>query len=193
MSSAWQALFLVVVALTAADADSSLSIVPRADWHARPPSGAMTAMSLPLGRAVIAHTAGRSCTDDQSCAEQVASIQTYQMIRLKYSDISYHYLVGGNGRVYEARSPSQQGAIAAGNNANSLAIAFIGNFDLESPTDAALAAAQSLLEHAVSQGELAQNYDLLGHRQLSATKSPGDALYTIIKSWPHWRNVGDVA
>ncbi|XP_023164419.1 peptidoglycan-recognition protein SD [Drosophila hydei] len=190
MSSAWRVL-LVVVALTAANGQSSVSIVSRKDWHARPPSGEMTPMSLPLGRAVIAHTAGRGCTDDQSCAEQVAGIQTYQMVRLKYSDISYHYLVGGNGRVYEARSPSQQGAIAAGNNANSLAIAFIGNFDLEPPTDAALAAAQSLLEHAVSQGELAQSYQLLGHRQLSATKSPGDALYTVIRNWPQWSSTGD--
>ncbi|KAM8709755.1 hypothetical protein ACLKA7_016544 [Drosophila subpalustris] len=172
-----------IVTLTAVNGE--LSIVSRADWRARPP-GEMTPMELPLGRAVIAHTAGRSCSDDESCAEQVRNIQAYQITRMKYSDISYHYLIGGNARVYEGRSPSQQGAIAAGNNADSLAIAFIGNFNDEAPTDSALAAAQSLLEHAVSQGQLAPDYKLLGHRQVSATKSPGDALYPLLEKWPHW-------
>ncbi|XP_064544357.1 peptidoglycan-recognition protein SD [Drosophila montana] len=189
MSFGWNVLFGCLMALTAVNGQTELSIVSRVDWRARPPNGEMTMMTLPLGRAVIAHTAGRGCTDDQSCRDQVASIQTYQMIRMKYSDISYHYLVGGNGLVYEGRSPSQQGAIAAGNNAGNLAIAFIGNFEEQPPTDAALAAAQSLLDHAVRQGELAQNYQLLGHRQLSATKSPGDALYIVVQSWPHWSSI----
>ncbi|KAH8302777.1 hypothetical protein KR044_010741 [Drosophila immigrans] len=176
-----------VVSLSAAPpaVNAELSLVSRADWRARAP-GEMTPMQLPLGRAVIAHTAGRDCTDDESCAEQVRSIQAYQMVRLKYSDISYHYLIGGNGRVYEGRSPSLQGAIAAGNNGNTLAIAFIGNFDAQAPSDSVVAAAQSLLEHAEQEGQLAADYKLLGHRQVSATKSPGDALYALLEKWPHY-------
>lgn len=178
------ALVYVMCALSLAGAE--LSLVSRADWLARPASGEMTPMVMPLGRAIIAHTAGRSCSDDASCAEQVRNIQTYQMNNMKYSDISYHYLIGGNGRVYEGRSPSNQGAIALGQNADSLAIAFLGTFNKDAPTDAALAAGQELLAHAVTQGQLAENYQLLGHRQLKATESPGDALYTLIQQWPHW-------
>ncbi|EDV97426.1 peptidoglycan-recognition protein SD [Drosophila grimshawi] len=188
MSSAWK-LFAFVVCLAvgpAVQAGSELPIVSRQEWRARAPSGEMTAMTLPLARAVIAHTAGRGCSDDVSCDNLVRSIQSYQMTRAKYSDISYHYLIGGNGRIYEGRSPSQQGAIAAGNNAGSLAISFMGNFDEEPPTDAALAAGQALLTHAVDKGQLVEEYQLMGHRQLSATKSPGDALYLIIQKWPHY-------
>lgn len=151
MSCCWN-IFAVVLIVTLTAVNAELSLVSRNDWRARSP-GEMTPMELPLGRAVIAHTAGRSCTDDESCAEQVRNIQAYQMTGMKYSDISYHYLIGGNARVYEGRSPSQQGAIAVGNNADSLAIAFIGNFNDEPPTDSVLTAAQSLLEHAVSQGQ----------------------------------------
>lgn len=169
-------------------AGAELSLVPRADWLARPPSGELTPMVMPLGRAIIAHTAGRNCSDEASCAEQVRNIQTYQMNNMQYSDISYHYLIGGNGLVYEGRNPTHQGAVAAGQNAGSLAIAFLGTFNKQAPTDAALAAGQELLAHAVTRGQLADNYLLLGHRQLSATESPGDALYTLIRKWPHWNS-----
>ncbi|KAH8398188.1 hypothetical protein KR215_011671 [Drosophila sulfurigaster] len=186
MSSSLHLIFVgVFVASLTAAVSGELSLVSRSQWRARAP-GEMTAMQLPLGRAVIAHTAGRECNDDESCAEQVRGIQAYQMGRLKYSDISYHYLIGGNARVYEGRSPSQQGAIAAGNNGNSLAIAFIGNFDERAPSETVLAAAKSLLEHAEREGQLTTDYKLLGHRQVSATKSPGDALYALLEKWPHF-------
>ncbi|XP_017844219.1 peptidoglycan-recognition protein SD [Drosophila busckii] len=181
-------LLVVTLLLLLPAALCELSIVAREDWQARAASDGLTAMELPLERAVIAHTAGRGCSDDESCAAQVRAIQSFHMNGLKYSDISYHYLIGGNGKVYAGRSSSQRGAIAVGNNAGSLGIAFIGNFDAAAPTEAAVAAAQALLQHAVAQGELKADYKLLGHCQLSATKSPGDALFALLKKWPQWSN-----
>ncbi|KAH8395639.1 hypothetical protein KR222_011183, partial [Zaprionus bogoriensis] len=181
----WKTL-AVLYACAVAVAMAELSLVPREEWKARTPSGELTAMELPLTRAIIAHTAGRGCSDDASCAEQVRNTQAYQMTRLKYSDISYHYLIGANGRVYVGRAASQQPALAVGYNVGSLAIGFLGNFDEQTPTPAALAAAQSLLAHAVADGQLSEQYLLLGHRQVSATKSPGDALYALLQQWPHW-------
>ncbi|BFF97803.1 peptidoglycan-recognition protein SD [Drosophila madeirensis] len=179
-------LVLLAVALTVVAADITAALVTRSEWNARPASGDMDSMETPLARAVIAHTGGGGCSDDQSCANLVRNLQQYQMTRQKFSDIGYHYLIGGNGRVYEGRSTSLRGAFAGANNEGSLGIAFMGNFDQQPPSDAALAAGQSLLEQAVGQGQLVDSYQLLGHRQVSATKSPGDALYALVQQWPHW-------
>ncbi|XP_002022364.2 peptidoglycan-recognition protein SD [Drosophila persimilis] len=178
---------LLAVALTAVAAD--VPVVTRAEWNARPASGDIDSMETPLARAVIAHTGGGGCSDDQGCANLMRNLQQYQMTRQRFSDIGYHYLIGGNGRVYEGRSPSQRGAFAGANNEGSLGIAFMGNFDEQPPSDAALEAGKSLLEQAVGQGQLAESYQLLGHRQVSATKSPGDALYTLVQQWPHWSEI----
>jgi len=146
----------------------------------------MDSMETPLPRSVIAHTAGGECADDVACSQLMRNLQNFQMSRQKFSDIGYHYLIGGNGKVYEGRSPSQRGAFAGPNNEGSLGIAFIGNFEEKAPSQEALDAAKQLLEHAVKQAQLVENYKLLGHRQVSATRSPGEALYTLIQQWPNW-------
>jgi N-acetylmuramoyl-L-alanine amidase len=49
-----------------------------------------------------------------------------------------------------------------------------------------LEALKSLLKCAVEEGELVEHYKLLGGLQVSATKSPGLALYQEIQTWPEW-------
>lgn len=177
---------MLIASLSAMAVQGEVPVVTRAEWNARPPSGPMDSMETPLPRAVIVHTAGSGCTDDAGCALLMRSLQGFQMSRQKFSDIGYHYLIGGNGKVYEGRSPSQRGAFAGPNNEGSLGIAFIGNFEKQAPSPEAIEAAQKLLEQAVQQTQLAESYKLLGHSQVSATKSPGEALYALIQQWPHW-------
>ncbi|XP_017066752.1 peptidoglycan-recognition protein SD [Drosophila eugracilis] len=178
------ALFIVCLAVIAVQGE--VPIVTRAEWNATHPNGPLDSMETPLPRAVIAHTAGGGCTDDVTCSQAMRNLQSYQMNRLKFSDIGYHYLIGGNGKVYEGRSPNQKGAFAAPNNDGSLGIAFIGNFEEQSPTQEALNVANKLLEHAVKQAQILEDYKLMGHSQVSATRSPGKVLYSIIQQWPNW-------
>ncbi|KAH8242397.1 hypothetical protein KR032_005152 [Drosophila birchii] len=185
MFSTWYVMLIASLSAMAVQGEEP-TIVTRAEWNAQPPNGPMDAMETPLPRAIIAHTAGVGCTDDESCALQVRNLQNFQMSRFKFSDIGYHYLIGGNGKVYEGRSPALSGAFAAPNNKGSLGIVFIGTFVKQAPTREAIEAAKNLLEYAVQKGQLVENYKLLGHRQVSATESPGSALYTLIQQWPHW-------
>lgn len=101
-------------------------------------------------------------------------------------DISYNFLVGGNGNIYIGRGWNVEGKHTNGFNANSICIAFIGKFINVTPPTRQLEAAQKLIEEGVSLKKLADNYNLYGHRQLKATESPGQALYEIIKTWKHW-------
>ncbi|EDW50873.1 GM14864 [Drosophila sechellia] len=89
-------------------------------------------------------------------------------------------------RYTKAEVPAREGAFAGPNNDGSLGIAFIGNFERRAPNKEALDAAKELLEQAVKQAQLVEGYKLLGHRQVSATMSPGEALYALIQQWPNW-------
>ena len=65
---------------------------------------------------------------------------------------------------------------------------FFFNFSARVPNDAALNAIQSLIQCAVDEGHVAGDYNMIGHRQSSAsdTECPGDQLYAEITTWPHW-------
>jgi len=54
------------------------------------------------------------------------------------------------------------------------------------PKTAAVQAVSNLIARGVETGEIKSNYKLLGHRQTWSTACPGNSLYTMIKSWPHW-------
>jgi len=39
---------------------------------------------------------------------------------------------------------------------------------------------------AVNLGKVSANYQMYGHRQAGNTDCPGDSLYRLIQTWPHW-------
>ena len=65
---------------------------------------------------------------------------------------------------------------------------FIGTFDLAEPRKQQLEEAQALLEVSVKSKKLSSDYILVAHRQVSQTESPGEALFKILKTWPHWKD-----
>lgn len=121
-----------------------------------------------------------------SCIEHVQDIQKFHIESRGFNDIAYNFLIAGDGFVYVGRGWDYQGAHTKGFNANTICIAFIGNFDKYSPIVSQLNQAQKLLEEGVKLNKIAANYNLYGQRQLTATQSPGTYLYNFIKTWPHW-------
>lgn len=108
------------------------------------------------------------------------------MNSFEWDDIGYNFLVSSDGRIYVGRGWDDVGAVVKGFNTNSVGIAFIGTYVKTKPTEAQLKACLLLLEEGVRLKKLKPDYILNGARQLSATESPGDALYRIIQTWPHW-------
>ena len=107
-----------------------------------------------------------------------------------WGDIGYNFLIDPLGNIYEGRSGGDY--IVGGHvycaNTQTLGVAFIGNFEDELPSPAALESGARLL------GELANFYEieldkfsdfhgkntrnLVGHRDYGATICPGDELYS---------------
>lgn len=62
---------------------------------------------------------------------------------------------------------------------------FVGH----TPNAAAIEATKNLISYGVAIGKIQSNYTLLGHRQTTRTSCPGDSLYELIKTWPHWSSI----
>uniref|UniRef100_A0A674MQB6 Peptidoglycan recognition protein 5 n=1 Tax=Takifugu rubripes TaxID=31033 RepID=A0A674MQB6_TAKRU len=92
----------------------------------------------------------------------------------------FSFLVGFDGTVFEGRGWGVVGAHAKGFNNESLGIAFMGNFNNDTPSSEAVLSVRQLLHSGVSQGFLCPDFALMGHRDLSATECPGANLYAAL-------------
>ncbi|XP_075771585.1 peptidoglycan recognition protein 1 [Pelodiscus sinensis] len=162
------------------------TIVSRSQWGARAPRSRVH-LRTPAPFVIIHHTAGNHCTSQAACSQQVKGIQNYHMDKNRWSDIGYNFLIGEDGRAYEGRGWTTMGAHAKNWNGKSLGFSFLGTFSNRAPNAAALNAARSLIQCAVSRGYLSRSYTLKGHRNVNPTSCPGNALYGVITRWPRFK------
>ncbi|KAJ8687422.1 hypothetical protein QAD02_023216 [Eretmocerus hayati] len=169
---------------------TGINFVTRFEWQASLPVEARTELDeIPPPYVIIIHTVTEFCITILECIENVQGIQDYHMRGLNYNDIGYNFLIGGDGSVFVGLGWNIQGAHTLGYNRNSLGIAFIGNFMHDNATSNQIQAAEKLLKFSVKDHKLAENYKLMGQRQVSANLSPGENLYKVIKGWDHWTPV----
>ncbi|CAK9797270.1 Peptidoglycan-recognition protein LF [Anthophora quadrimaculata] len=166
--------------------NGKVRFVQRQEWGGQPPEEPLQPMKLPVPYVIISHTATDFCSTQSACTLHVRFAQTFHIESKHWSDIAYNFLVGGDGLVYVGRGWDKIGAHAFGYNNISIGISFIGTFNTVEPPNIQLVAAQRLIEIGVEEGKIVSDYKLLAHKQVSRTLSPGDKLYSIIKTWPHW-------
>ncbi|XP_035242443.1 peptidoglycan recognition protein 5 [Anguilla anguilla] len=153
-----------------------LRLVSRSQWGALAPVS-QERLKGPAQKAIIHHTALWPCRSHQDCLAQLRYTQKLHMQDRDFHDIGYNFLVGVDGTVYEGRGWGIVGAHAKGNNYDSLGIAFMGNFNDETPSLAALSSTKQLLQRGVNLGYLQPAFTLLGHRDVAKTECPGNTLY----------------
>lgn len=95
-------------------------------------------------------------------------------------------MIGSEGSVFTGRGFDKVGAHTKGFNSKTLGVALIGSFQEHIPGDIQLDALKKFLDYAVDQGKLTYDFRLFGHRQLSATLSPGQKLFDILSTWEHF-------
>ncbi|XP_068154873.1 peptidoglycan-recognition protein SA [Drosophila tropicalis] len=192
MLSVYLPLLILVIAQvqsyrpTTTDGRSCPQIKLKSQWGGKPPRGDLYYQVRPIRFVVIHHTVTSECAGFLECAEILQNIQSYAQNELNYNDISYNFLIGNDGVVYEGTGWGVRGAHTYGYNANGTGIAFIGNYSNKLPSPAALKAAQKLLICGVKQDELSNDYALIAASQVITTQSPGLILYNEIQGWPNW-------
>ncbi|XP_063225181.1 peptidoglycan-recognition protein 2-like isoform X2 [Bacillus rossius redtenbacheri] len=179
------ACLVIAVAVAGQGGDDCPRIIGRAGWGARQPL-AVHYLIVPVQYVIVQHTATPACSSVTACAARVAGLQAFFMDSLHYDDIGLSFLVGGDGNVYEGVGWHRVGAHTRGYNSRAVGVSLIGDFREELPPPAQLEALKKLLQCGVSLGELHPDYKLLAQRQVSATESPGMALFLELQTWPQW-------
>ncbi|XP_070683879.1 N-acetylmuramoyl-L-alanine amidase-like [Pempheris klunzingeri] len=166
-------------------------IISRCQWRAKANRGTPLPLSLPLRFLYVHHTYEPSspCLSFPSCSHSMRAMQRFHQEDRGWSDIGYSFVVGSDGYVYEGRGWNQLGTHTRGHNDIGYGVSIIGNYTATLPSRHAM----DLLRHrlvqcAVDGGRLAANFTIHGHRQVvNYTTCPGDALFSEIRTWEHFR------
>lgn len=119
---------------------ASTGIMSRAGWGARARKGEAEAMRPT--HVTVHHTDGNQTFTAEDTAREVKQIQYYHMYgraaegKDVWSDIGYHFLIDGAGRVVEGRPAETLGAHAGGANDKNIGISMMGDYNKLKPTDA---------------------------------------------------------
>lgn len=160
-------------------------IVTRAEWGARAPTST-SAISHPVPRYFVHHSAGSTCTTQTACMAEVRAIQNYHMNSNGWSDIGYNFLVGEDGNAYEGRGWDRVGAHATNYNSVAIGVCVMGTYTSRNPNAAAQNVVQQLISCGISRGKLSSSYSLHGHRDGVCTECPGNTFYNTIRTWPRY-------
>ncbi|XP_053624266.1 peptidoglycan recognition protein-like isoform X2 [Plodia interpunctella] len=166
--------------------------ITREMWLARPYNYTYFTYGYePLKLVIVQHTVGGDCYTFTNCAAELRTLQNY-FIDYKGYDIPYNFLVGNDGRIYEGRGWSVEGAHTFGFNKCTIGLGFIGDYRQNAGTqhskvtEAQLNRTLMLLQESVRLGFLHKDYFIVAAMDLQSTESPGDNLYKALLQWEHY-------
>ncbi|NP_001281117.1 peptidoglycan recognition protein 2 precursor [Cynoglossus semilaevis] len=166
-------------------------IIPRCQWGAKAHESTPTPLSLPLQFLYVHHTYEPSapCLSFTQCSRDMKAMQRFHQEDRGWGDIGYSFVVGSDGYVYEGRGWKHLGRHTRGHNHLGYGVSIIGNYTTRLPSRHAV----DLLRHrlvkcAIDGGRLRTNFTIHGHRQVVNTLCPGDAFFSEIRSWEHFKD-----
>uniref|UniRef100_A0A182M2P1 Peptidoglycan recognition protein long class n=1 Tax=Anopheles culicifacies TaxID=139723 RepID=A0A182M2P1_9DIPT len=186
------AIVAVISILTASEDDlfpdpKPLRLVTRTEWLAQPPREELTDLKLPANLVIIAHTATEGCTTQAACRLRVRLIQLFHMDGKNYDDITFNFLIGGDGQIYEGRSWNKIGAHTYGYNSRSIGVAFIGDYNYaHKPTEKQMDLLQTLLQYGASKQYIPESYKIYASEQLDPIAPTGKWLIEALRTLPQF-------
>jgi hypothetical protein len=141
-----------------------------------------------VGTAIVHHTVNSNFYGPGDSVAIMRGIWAYHVQTLGYCDIAYNFIVDNYGTPFEGRlggiDQPVVGAHSLGWNAGTTGIAMLGTFSSVFPSDGALGTLQNLIRwklyiHGANPFD-DEAADILGHRDVSSTECPGDALYNYL-------------
>ncbi|MBI4055310.1 MAG: N-acetylmuramoyl-L-alanine amidase [Elusimicrobia bacterium] len=142
-------------------------------------------------RITLHHTAGLQTFALEDSLAEVRWIQDFHQNGRGWNDIGYHFLVDGEGRVFQGRPVQAVGAHVKDGNAGNVGIALLGYFHApvsDQPSELQL---QGFIQAGrwVVRSFGAGSETLRGHRDYNPTACPGDFLYPrleFLREQLHW-------
>jgi hypothetical protein len=153
-------------------------LLPRVSWTGRDPVKRLLHRHE-IAEITIHHFGGATSATG---TPRFRSAQSWHMDGLGWGDIAYHYIVGKDGLVYEARPAPFAGDTSTNYDPDGhLLVVVEGNFDEEQPTAAQLDALVHVVAWSSEEWEVSLD-DVSAHRDHAATACPGANLYPFIAS-----------
>lgn len=136
--------------------------VPQLAWNN---ASSHTERKLSVIKRIIIH---HSATEDGD----VESFHRYHIQHNGWYGVGYHYVIKRNGTIQQGRSLTTVGAHCSGNNADSIGICLVGNFEHQQPTAEQYESLGALIAYLK---DLLHDSDLLIqlHKDLNNTACPG--------------------
>jgi len=156
---------------------SGLDFVPRDEWGAVPAE--VSQMTTHTIHTLTVHHAG-----DQSATTGPPRYRSWQAFHMSrgWGDVAYHFIIGVDGTVYEARDTRYEGATGTNYDPNGhFLVVVAGNFDTDIPAQTQLDSLVTVLAWAATEFNVSHS-TIAGHRDHAATACPGDNLYPYIAS-----------
>lgn len=190
-------------------AAGTLAIHPRVDWAAQQcdPAGPLRKEEAPQF-VLFHHSEIRAPRRPDEVVRQLRSFFRYHTTTKGWSDLAYNFLIDPFGGVWEGRSGSLAGPVrgdaTGGSQGHAELCCFMGSFTTKPPTDKAVNAAAQLLAWLAERdgidlhagrtisftsrgsnrwpkGATVTTWPVAGHREMSQTSCPGDALYPLLR------------
>lgn len=151
-------------------------VITRSAWGARDPSRVCGTAHSP-NVMTIHHTV--TPNTDSDIPARMRQIQAYHIDGNGWCDIGYHFVVGLDGRVYQAiGSEARTGIHTGGANTNNVGICFMGTYTDVAPSDAMFSAGGDIVRWVSDTYGIARDRaHVKGHREWNSTACPGDQLY----------------
>lgn len=136
--------------------------------------------AYPAGTVFIHHGVSRTPTTENKEADAWRAYQRYHMGTRGWSDIAYNFGVGPHtGNAYVGRGWRRQGgATGSPQDANSISICAIGDFESDETTPELIKGIVKLIKRGQANGHLQAELEILGHKDKPySTSCPGKHLY----------------
>lgn len=158
------------------------SFIYREEWGGRPPRHLVQLNhSLPI--VVIRDTKGLFCIEKCDCMESTLQIQTDDLLR-NLTDISYNFLIGGDGNIYVGRG---WGVMSAYSN-KTLDIAFHGNYKFDYPYPDMIRAAKLLIHQGVRMHYIDRKFSVICQNQTKVHERSSRHLCGAVRTWREFDN-----
>ena len=154
-----------------------ITLISRATWGAKPATA--NYLEHTPSTFTVHHTEGAQPMTEADAIKEMQFIQDFHQNTRKWIDIAYHFLIDGQGNIYQGRPVNVVGSHVKNKNTNNVGISVMGNFQPPSkgqPTQAQLDAVVKII-HGVTQLYNISMTRLYAHREEEATDCPGDTLY----------------
>jgi hypothetical protein len=154
---------------------SSDKILPRSAWTRGTPRWSLSKPMHGVQRITIHHDAmnASGLSGQRAAAARMEKVRRSHLDRgPTWVDIGYHYVIDPDGRVWEGRPASIEGAHVSATNEHNLGIMLMGNFQEHRPTQAQLTTLDNFVAFQMRQHRVPISR-VFTHRELKPTECPG--------------------